>query len=80
MTMIRSFFGNITPDGGLAPWDGTNRYNYAPVNHFLRPIEQWSVGAFAEYELNEHFTPYFETMFASNTVSRTNRGIQARSS
>ena len=63
----QEFFGNITPDGGLAPWDGTNRYNYAPVNHFLRPIEQWSVGAFAEYELNEHFTPYFETMFASNT-------------
>ena len=63
----QEFFGNITPDGGLEPWDGTNRYNYAPVNHFLRPIEQWSVGAFAEYELNEHFTPYFETMFASNT-------------
>ena len=63
----QEFFGNITPDGGLAPWDGTNRYNYAPVNHFLRPIEQWSIGAFAEYELNEHFTPYFETMFASNT-------------
>ena len=63
----QEFFGNITPDGGLAPWDGTNRYNYAPVNHFLRPIEQWSVGAFAEYEVNEHFTPYFETMFASNT-------------
>ncbi len=63
----QEFFGNITPDGGLAPWDGTNRYNYAPVNHFLRPIEQWSVGAFAEYEINEHFTPYFETMFASNT-------------
>ena len=63
----QEFFGNITPEGGLAPWDGTNRYNYAPVNHFLRPIEQWSVGAFAEYELNEHFTPYFETMFASNT-------------
>ena len=63
----QEFFGNITPDGGLEPWDGTNRYNYAPVNHFLRPIEQWSVGAFAEYRLNEHFTPYFETMFASNT-------------
>ena len=63
----QEFFGNITPDGGLEPWDGTNRYNYAPVNHFLRPIEQWSVGAFAEYQLNEHFTPYFETMFASNT-------------
>ena len=63
----QEFFGNLTPEGGLKGWDGTNRYNYAPVNHFLRPIEQWSVGAFAEYELNEHFTPYFETMFASNT-------------
>lgn len=62
----QEFFGNITPDGGLEPWDGTNRYNYAPVNHFLRPIEQWSVGAFADYKLNDHFTPYMEFMFASN--------------
>ena len=63
----QEFFGNINSSGGLTPWDGTNRYNYAPVNHFLRPIEQWSVGAFADYKLNDHFTPYMEFMFASNT-------------
>ena len=62
----QEFFGNINSSGGLTPWDGTNRYNYAPVNHFLRPIEQWSVGAFADYKLNDHFTPYMEFMFASN--------------
>jgi len=62
----QEFFGNINSSGGLTPWDGTNRYNYAPINHFLRPIEQWSIGAFAEYKLNDHFTPYFETMYASN--------------
>ena len=61
----QEFFGNITPDGGLEPWDGTNRYNYAPINHFLRPITQWSAGAFVDYQINEHFTPYVEFMYNS---------------
>ena len=34
-----NFFGNVNSSGGLTPWDGTNRYNYAPVNHFLRPFD-----------------------------------------
>lgn len=39
-----------------------NIYNYAPVNHFLRPDERFSVGAFVNYEINDHFNPYLETM------------------
>ncbi|AEP30406.1 TonB-dependent receptor domain-containing protein [Brumicola nitratireducens] len=38
-----------------------NIYNFAPVNHFLRPDERFSVGAFVNYEINEHFNPYLET-------------------
>ena len=60
-----NFFGNVNSSGGLTPWDGTNRYNYAPINHFLRPLTQWSAGAFVDYEINEHFTPYAEFMYSS---------------
>ncbi|MDO6477585.1 TonB-dependent receptor [Alteromonas sp. 1_MG-2023] len=40
-----------------------NSYNYAPINHFMRPDERYSIGAFVNYEVNEHFNPYMETMF-----------------
>ena len=62
----QEFFGGINSAGGLTPWDGSNRYNYAPINHFLRPLEQWSVGSFVDYEINEHFTPYLEFMYSSS--------------
>lgn len=48
-------------DGFLIPHDGT-RYNYAPVNHFLRPDTRWTMGAFVNYEINEHARPYLEFM------------------
>ena len=61
-----SFFGNVNAAGGLTDWDGTNRYNYAPINHFLRPMTNWSVGAFADYKINDNFTPYLEFMYSSS--------------
>jgi len=61
-----NFFGNVNSSGGLTPWDGTNRYNYAPINHFLRPLTQWSAGAFVDYKINDHFTPYLEMMVSSS--------------
>ena len=60
-----NFFGNVNSGGGLTPWDGTNRYNYAPINHFLRPLTQWNAGAFVDYKINDHFTPYMEMMVSS---------------
>ena len=41
----------------------SNRYNYAPVNHFMRPDERWTIGAFVDYEINESFKPYMEVSF-----------------
>ncbi|WP_025896756.1 TonB-dependent receptor domain-containing protein [Kordiimonas gwangyangensis] len=44
--------------------DGSsNVYNYAPVNHFMRPDERWTFGAFIDYEINEHARPYMEVSF-----------------
>jgi len=65
----QSRFLSMQPDGTLEPWDGTNRYNYAPVNHFMRPDERWSIGAFVDYEVNEHATAYMETNFASDRTA-----------
>ena len=52
-----------TLDGnGFIPSSG-NIYNYAPVNHFMRPDTRISLGAFVEYEMNEHFRPYLEISY-----------------
>ncbi|MGS2720480.1 TonB-dependent receptor domain-containing protein [Paraglaciecola aestuariivivens] len=80
-TIIPSFFiGDIDPATGIQddyelwsidsnsafiPQDGT-RYNYAPVNHFMRPDERFSIGAFVDYEVNEHFNPYMEVSYMND--------------
>ncbi|PHZ84335.1 TonB-dependent receptor domain-containing protein [Paremcibacter congregatus] len=61
-------FDSLTSTGALAGYDGTNIYNYAPVNHFQRPDERFSAGAFLNYEVSEYFKPYAEVMFARDTT------------
>jgi iron complex outermembrane receptor protein len=46
----------------FVPRDGTT-YNYGPENHFQRPDERWTFGAFAHYDVNEHVEAYTELMF-----------------
>ncbi|WP_321396626.1 TonB-dependent receptor domain-containing protein [Emcibacter sp.] len=55
-------FYTLTSAGGFTSAVG-NLYNYAPINHFQRPDERWSGGAFVDYEINEHFRPYMEVSF-----------------
>ncbi len=62
----RSEFLSLTSDSTLIPDDGTNRYNYAPVNHFMRPDERWSIGGIVDYEINEHAIAYLEGNFAND--------------
>jgi len=57
---------NLTENGGVVEDDGTNRYNFAPINHFQRPDERWSGGAFINYEINDSFKPYFEFSFMTD--------------
>lgn len=59
-------FLTMQSDGSLAAWDGTNRYNYGPVNHYMRPDERWSVGAMTDYQITDNTTVYGEFMYASN--------------
>ncbi len=65
----QSMFLSMQSDGTLEPWDGTNRYNYAPVNHFMRPDTRWSMGAFVDYEINENAIAFLETNFATDTTA-----------
>ncbi|MFQ3250051.1 MAG: iron complex outermembrane receptor protein [Glaciecola sp.] len=57
-----SDYWTLNSTGFEIPSSG-NIYNYAPVNHFMRPDERFSVGAFVNYEINDHFNPYLETSF-----------------
>jgi iron complex outermembrane receptor protein len=65
----RSEFLSLQPDGSLVPYDGSNVYNYAPINHFMRPDTRWSMGAFVDYEINEHAIAYLETNFATDRTA-----------
>lgn len=45
-----------------------NLYNYAPINHFQRPDKRFTLGAFVDYEINEHAKPYLEVMYMSDST------------
>ena len=51
----RTAGGNIT--------NGATRYNYAPLNHWIRPDERYVGGVFANYEIMPQIKPYLEFMF-----------------
>jgi len=64
----------LQPDSSLMlddPWNPSNVYNFAPINHYMRPDERWSLGAFVNYEINEHAVAYLETMgFSDQTTAQ----------
>ncbi len=49
------------PNGSLLP--GRTRYNFAPLNHWIRPDERFVGGVFADYEISPAIKPYMEFMF-----------------
>jgi outer membrane receptor protein involved in Fe transport len=59
----------MQPDGSLGADGDINIYNYAPINHFMRPQESWSGGAFIDFEINENATLYMEAMFSNNRTA-----------
>ena len=52
----------------FVPWD-YQFYNYAPLNHFQRPDERFTAGAFGHYEVNEHFEAYAEFQFMDDKTN-----------
>ncbi len=59
-------FYSLQSNGGLAPYNGSNIYNFAPINFFMRPDERYSLGAFVNYEVSDKFQPYMEVNFTSS--------------
>ena len=58
----------LNPDGSFSPGYGAP-YNFAPINYFQRPDERYTFGTSVKYDVNEHFKPYVEAMFANRTSS-----------
>jgi iron complex outermembrane recepter protein len=56
--------GNNTvgPGGSLIPFTDADRYNFGPLNYYLRPDERWTAGSFDHYQFNEHFDLYGQLM------------------
>lgn len=46
-----------------------NLYNYEPINHFMRPDEKYTFGAFVNYDVNDAFKPYLEFMYMNDKTS-----------
>ncbi len=53
----------VGPHGSLVPFTDADRFNYGPLNYYMRPDEQYTAGSFMHYEFNEHATVYANTMF-----------------
>ena len=51
--------GNTLRDYNAA----TDTYNFGPVNYYQRQDERYSAGAYAHYEVNNHFDAYAQLMF-----------------
>lgn len=61
-------YWTLGSDSSFIPSSG-NVYNYAPVNHFMRPDERHTLGLFANYEINDNFHPFMEAMFMRDRTS-----------
>jgi outer membrane receptor protein involved in Fe transport len=59
-----STFYHRGDNGNLIP--GRTRYNFAPLNHWLKPDERYTAGLFANYDLNEQIKPYLEFMYMND--------------
>ena len=60
-------FWTIEDNGGTTQFsENVGVYNYAPVNHFMRPDDRFTLGSFVRYELNEHANVYTEVSYMNN--------------
>lgn len=65
-----SFTPNPSEPGTFRPYvSARDGFNFNPYNYFQRPDERWTVGAFADYEINDSFKPYLEVMFMDDRTT-----------
>ena len=54
-------YWTLDSDSNFIPSED-NIYNYAPINHFMRPDEKWSFGTMMDFQLNDSTELYAEIM------------------
>ena len=64
VTTGTSTFYTFAPNRGFV--NGLGVFNFAPFNHFQRPDERFTGGAFVKYEVSDSFRPYMEFQFMDN--------------
>ena len=57
-------YWTLDQNSNFIPSSG-NVYNYAPINHFMRPDEKWSMGTLLNYEINDT-TKFYGELMATN--------------
>lgn len=62
----RNMWSSLDSNSNFIDSPASNRYNYAPVNHFMRPDQKYTLGAFVNYEINEMFQPYMEVSYMND--------------
>ncbi len=67
LILTKTRFGPLKYNGGTTQFsEDVGAYNFAPVNHFMRPDDRFTLGSFVRYELNEHANVYSEVSFMNN--------------
>ncbi|MEQ1864239.1 MAG: TonB-dependent receptor [Micropepsaceae bacterium] len=63
---VTTFALTIDQTTGLARnfSNATDQYNFGPLNHFQRPDETYTMGAFMHYQLDEQVEAYMDLMFS----------------
>ncbi|AVJ55315.1 TonB-dependent receptor [Idiomarina sp. OT37-5b] len=61
-------FWSLTENSTFEPFSD-NVYNYAPINHFMRPNDRYTFGSFVNYEVNDNFRPYLETSYMQDRTA-----------
>jgi len=68
--LINGTSASLNPDGSGSFIDSYGApYNFAPINYYQRPDERYTFGTSLKYEINEHFRPYLDAMFANKRDS-----------
>lgn len=64
------FAFTLADDGGIRDYNAaTDTYNYAPLNHFIRPNERFSFGAMGHYDLNDSVELYGSLAFTNDLTT-----------
>jgi len=54
--------------GAFRPFQGSDLYNFGPLNFYQTPNTRWTAGSFISYDINPHVSTYGEFMFQRNTT------------